>query len=154
MFKINVVIKNLAWKSYIKNPSYFINKKLTNINIKDKKNKNKKIFFILLLSGNSEIKKLNNKFRKKNKTTDVLSFPFYRKEDLKSKIKKNNEVYLGDIIINLYKIKKDKNLSNFKIRLNKLWIHGLVHLLGHDHKKDGDFNKMIKIENKLFSYLD
>ena len=154
MFKINVVIENSAWKSYIKNPSYFIKKKLTNINRKDKKNKNKKLFFTLLLSGNSEIKKLNNKFRKKNKTTDVLSFPFYRKEDLKSKIKKNNEVYLGDIIINLYKIKKDKNLSNFKIRLNKLWIHGLVHLLGHDHKKDGDFNKMIKIENKLFSYLD
>ena len=107
-----------------------------------------------MLSGNSEIKKLNKKFRKKNRTTDVLSFPFYRKEDLRSKIKKNNEVYLGDIIINLYKIKQNKNLSDFKIRFNKLWIHGLVHLLGHDHKQDGDFNKMIKIENKLFSYLD
>tara|TARA_B100001121_G_C18587848_1_gene573077 strand:+ start:368 stop:832 length:465 start_codon:yes stop_codon:yes gene_type:complete len=154
MFKINVVIENLAWKRYIKNPSYFIKKKLTNINRKDKKNKNKKFFFTLLLSGNSEIKKLNKKYRKKNRTTDVLSFPFYIKEDLRSKIKKNNEVYLGDIIINLYKIKKDKNLSNFKISFNKLWIHGLVHLLGHDHKKDRDFNKMIKIENKLFSYLD
>ena len=154
MFKINVVIENSAWKSYIKDPSYFIKEKLTNINRKDKKNKNKKLSFTLLLSGNSEIKKLNKKFRKKNRTTDVLSFPFYRKEDLRSKIKKNNEVYLGDIIINLYKIKKDKNLSNFKISLNKLWIHGLVHLLGHDHKKDRDFNKMIKIENKLFSYLD
>ncbi len=154
MFEINVVIENSAWKRYIKNPSYFIKKKLTNINRKDKKNKNKKLFFTLLLSGNSEIKKLNKKFRKKNRTTDVLSFPFYRKEDLRSKIKKNNEVYLGDIIINLYKIKKDKNLSNFKISFNKLWIHGLVHLLGHDHKKNRDFNKMIKIENKLFSYLD
>ena len=154
MFKINVVIENSAWKSYIKDPSYFIKEKLTTINRKDKKNKNKKLFFTLLLSGNSEIKKLNKKFRKKNRTTDVLSFPFYRKEDLRSKIKKNNEVYLGDIIINLYKIKKDKNLSNFKISFNKLWIHGLVHLMGHDHKKDRDFNKMIKIENKLFSYLD
>ena len=52
---------------------------------------------------------------------------------------KNNQVYLGDIIINLYKIRKDKNLSNFKISFNKLWIHGLVHLLGHDHKKNEDF---------------
>ena len=154
MFKINVVIKNLAWKSYIKNPSYFINKNLANLNRKYKKNKNKKLFFTLLLSGNSEIKRLNKKFRKKNRATDVLSFPFYSKEDLRSKIKKNNEVYLGDIIINLYKIKKDKNLSNFKIHFNKLWIHGLVHLLGHKHKKNVDFNKMIKIENKFFSYLD
>tara|TARA_B100000941_G_C28462022_1_gene531283 strand:+ start:650 stop:1114 length:465 start_codon:yes stop_codon:yes gene_type:complete len=154
MFKINVVIENSAWKSYIKDPSYFIKEKLTNINRKDKKNKNKKLSFTLLLSGNSEIKKLNKKFRKRNRTTDILSFPFYKKEDLRSKIKKNNEVYLGDIIINLYKIKQNKNLSDFKIRFNKLWIHGLVHLLGHDHKQDGDFNKMIKIENKLFSYLD
>ena len=154
MFKINVVIKNSAWNSYIKNPSYFINKKLTNINRKDKKNKNKKLSFTLLLSGNSEIKKLNKRFRKKNITKDVLSFPFYKKEDLRRIIKKNNEVYLGDIIINLYKINKDKNLSNFKIRFNKLWIHGLVHLMGHDHKKNGDFYKMIKIEKKLFSYLD
>ena len=154
MFKINVVVKNLAWKSYIKNPSYFINKNLANLNRKYKKNKNKKLFITLLLSGNSEIKRLNKKFRKKNITTDVLSFPFYKKKDLGGIIKKNNEVYLGDIIINLYKIKKDKNLSNFKKCFNKLWIHGLVHLLGHDHKKNEDFNKMINIENKLLSYLD
>ena len=83
MFKINVVIKNLAWKSYIKNPSYFINKNLANLNRKYKKNKNKKLFFTLLLSGNSEIKRLNKKFRKKNRTTDVLSFPFYKKKDLR-----------------------------------------------------------------------
>ena len=154
MFKINVVVKNLAWKSYIKNPSYFINKNLANLNRKYKKNKNKKLFFTLLLSGNSEIKRLNKKFRKKNRTTDVLSFPFYKKKDLRGIIKKNNQVYLGDIIINLYKIRKDKNLSNFKISFNKLWIHGLVHLMGHDHKKNEDFYKMINIENKLFSYLD
>ena len=80
MFKINVVVKNLAWKSYIKNPSYFINKNLANLNRKYKKNKNKKLFFTLLLSGNSEIKRLNKKFRKKNRTTDVLSFPFYKRK--------------------------------------------------------------------------
>ena len=88
MFKINVVIKNLAWKSYIKNPSYFINKNLANLNRKYKKNKNKKLFFTLLLSGNSEIKRLNKKFRKKNIATDVLSFPFYKKKDLGGIIKK------------------------------------------------------------------
>ena len=41
----------------------------------------KKIFFCtLLLSGDFEIKKLNKKFRKKNRSTDVLSFPFYNKK--------------------------------------------------------------------------
>ena len=41
-----------------------------------------------MLSGSKEIKKLNQKFRKKNKSTDVLSFPFYKKKELKQIKKK------------------------------------------------------------------
>ena len=37
---------------------------------------------------------------------------------------------------------------------NKLWIHGLTHLFGYDHKKDLDFLKMNKIEKKFISYLN
>ena len=62
-----------------------------------------------MLSGSSEIKKLNFKFRKKNKTTDVLSFPFHNKKDLEEKLKREKEIYIGDIIINLNKIKNKKN---------------------------------------------
>ena len=58
----------------------------------------------MLLSGNKEIKKINKKFRKKNKITDVLSFPFYEKREIKKFLKKKNSFYLGDIIINLDKI--------------------------------------------------
>ena len=93
----------------------------------------------MLLSGNNEIKKLNRKFRKKNKTTDVLSFPFYNLRELKSKLKKNKEIYLGDIIINLNKIKNKKDKKDFELQLNKLWVHGIVHLFGYDHKKIGTF---------------
>ena len=60
-----------------------------------------------MLSGSKEIKHLNKKFRKKNKSTDVLSFPFYSKKELNKKFKKEKEVYLGDIIINLNKLKKE-----------------------------------------------
>ena len=59
-----------------------------------------------MLSNNKEIKFLNKKFRKKNKGTDVLSFPFYTKQELKKKLRKEKEIYLGDIIINLNKIKE------------------------------------------------
>ena len=65
-----------------------------------------------MLSENNEIKKLNKKFRKKNKTTDVLSFPFYNKK-LINKLKKKKEIYLGDIIINFNKIKNKKNKESF-----------------------------------------
>ena len=62
-----------------------------------------------MLSGNKEIRHLNKKFRKKNKSTDVLSFPFYTKKELLKRFKKEKEVYLGDIIININKI-KNKNI--------------------------------------------
>ena len=48
-----------------------------------------------MLSNNKGIQKLNKKFRNKNKPTDILSFP------LNTKIKINNKIYLGDIIITI-----------------------------------------------------
>ena len=69
-------------------------------------------------------------------------------------ILKENEIYLGDIIINLNKIKYKKKISSFKIEFDKLWIHGLVHLLGYDHKSDQDFNRMLRVEKKFLSYVN
>ena len=154
MIKINTISNNLAWKKYLGNPNQFIQRKVKNVNSGFKDYRKNIIFCTLLLSGNKEIKKLNKKFRKKNKSTDVLSFPFYKKKDLKAKLKNEKEIYLGDIIINLNKIKNKKNKKMFEWEFNKLWIHGLVHLFGYDHKKDKDFSKMIKIEKKFLSYLD
>ncbi len=108
----------------------------------------------MLLSDDIEIKNLNKKFRKKNKSTDVLSFPFYNKKELVRKLKKDKEIYLGDIIVNLNKIKKKKDKSFFYLEFDRLWVHGLVHLLGYDHKKFKDFNNMIKVEKKFLSYLN
>jgi probable rRNA maturation factor len=154
MIKINVLTTNIGWRRYIKSPNSFIDKK---INIYNKKNKDFKkniIFCTLMLSGNQEIKKLNQKFRKKNESTDVLSFPFYEKKELLIKLKKSKEIYLGDIIINLNKIKNKKNILNFKSEFNRLWVHGLVHLFGHDHKREKDFQKMQIVEKSFLSYLD
>ena len=69
-------------------------------------------------------------------------------------MKREKEIYLGDIIINLNKVKEKKNLKNFKLEFNKLWIHGLTHLFGHDHKKEKEFRKMHEIEKEyLISIL-
>ena len=73
--------------------------------------------------------------------------------NLKKKINNQKEIYLGDIIINLNKIDNKKGKVNFILELNKLWIHGLIHLFGYDHKKDKDFNVMSKIEKKFLSYI-
>ena len=153
MIKINIISNNKIWYKFIKSPENYFEKIIINFNKKFKKYKKNRIFCTLLLSGDKEIKNLNKKFRKKNKSTDVLSFPFYNKKDLKKKLRKEKEIYLGDIIINFNKINYGSNIEKFKIEFDKLWIHGLVHLFGHDHKRDRDFFKMQKIEKKLLSYL-
>jgi probable rRNA maturation factor len=150
MIKVNVILNNISWKKYLKNPNSFIDKKIEIFNKKNKLYKKNTLTCSLLLSGTKEIKKLNKKFRKKNKSTDVLSFPFYEKDQLDNKIKKEKEIYLGDIIINLSQVKHKNNQVKFKEELNKLWIHGLLHLLGHDHKSNVKYLQMQKLENKFF----
>jgi len=154
MIKINVITNNINWFRHIKNPNNYIDRKLNKLNLKDKKFKENNIFCTLLLSGNKEIKLLNKKFRKINKSTDILSFPFQKKDEFKKKLKKEKEIYLGDIIINLNKIKNKKALKIFKFEFDRLWIHGLVHLFGHDHKKKKDFLKMRQIEKKYFDFVN
>ena len=154
MIKVNVILNNISWKKHLKNPNNFIGKKIALFNKKNKLYKKNTLICSLLLSGTKEIKMLNKKFRKKNTSTDVLSFPFYEKNQLKNRIKKEKEVYLGDIIINLSQVKNKNNKVKFKKELNKLWIHGLVHLFGHKHKKNQDFYTMHKIEEKYLEYIN
>ncbi len=154
MIKANVITKNISWHRYIKNPNSYIDRKINQLNNKNKKFKKKNIYFTLLLSGERDIKNLNRKFRKKNKSTDVLSFPFYTKKELRKRLTNEEEIYLGDIIINFNEIKDKKKLKNFKNEFNNLWIHGLVHLFGHDHKKEKDYLEMKKIEKKYFRFIN
>ena len=153
MIKADVLITNKNWKKYIKTPLTYINKKLKKIDKKTNLFKNINCNFTLLLAESTQIKKLNIKFRKKNKTTDILSFPFHERKNLKKLLKNNNKIYLGDIIINLNKINNAKTNENFILAFDKIWIHGLVHLLGHRHKSNIDFSIMNKIENKLLQSI-
>jgi len=82
MIKVDVLVDNKNWKKYIINPNNYLKNKLKKAEKKINILKKNKLNFTLLLSGSNEIKKLNKKFRKKNKTTDILSFPFYEKKKL------------------------------------------------------------------------
>ena len=126
MIKIDVFVIDINWKKYISNPAKYLKDKVKFINSSILFNK-KYINFSILLAGNKEIKMLNNKFRKKNKTTNILSFPFYKRNEIKKKIKNEDKIYLGDIILNFYKIKKKAKKNEFEKEFNKLWIHGLLH---------------------------
>jgi probable rRNA maturation factor len=153
MIKIDVFVKDKNWKKYISNPAKYLKDKVKFINSSTLFNK-KYINFSILLAGNKEIKMLNNKFRKKNKTTNILSFPFYKRNEIKKKIKNEDRIYLGDIILNFYKIKKKTRKNEFEKEFNKLWIHGFLHLLGYQHDTNKDFYKMRKLENRIFKQTE
>ena len=145
MISINVFSEEKAWSKRLKNKDIFF-KKICKAFPKKYKFLNKKVTFTLLLSNNKNIKKLNKVFRKKNKSTDILSFP------LNKKIKISKNTYLGDIIISYNYLDKPKSqdLKSFKEKVAKILIHGFLHLLGFDHKKNKDYSKMLKEENLLF----
>ena len=152
MIRVNVVVSEKGWKKFIKKPELYLKSQTKKIN-QDFFFKKKKFEFSILLSANKEIKRLNKKFRKKNKITDVLSFPFYEKNSLGKLLRKKNLIYLGDIIINLNNV-LDKTKVNFlKNEFDKLWIHGFLHLLGYKHKIDKDYLKMKKLENKFIKLI-
>ena len=144
MIKVNVILDYPDWGKKIKNPSNYIIKKLKTLS-KIPSFRNKKQEFTLLLTNNRKMKSLNNKFRKKNKVTDILSFPF-------NYIFKKNS-YLGDIAISYEIINRRSVKSNFFKEFDRMWLHGYFHLLGYDHKKLKDFKKMNKKENLILNYL-
>ncbi len=150
MIKIEVLIKDENWKKYLSNPNRYLNTQAKKINLK-KYFRSKLINISILLTGNNDLRLLNKKFRKKNKTTDVLSFPSYDQNTIRTELKSQKNLYLGDIALNLYKIDRGKN--KFKSEFDKLWVHGLVHLMGYKHYKNKDFFKMKKIEDKIIKQL-
>mgnify|MGYP001196567066 CR=1 FL=1 len=146
MIKAEIVIDFPKWKTKIRNPNLYFQrkiKKLSLINLFNKKN----FHFTLLLTNKKVIKKLNKKFRKKNKSTDALSFPYYSFKNLNS-IKENN-IYIGDIAICFEVINSRSKKNSFIREFDKVWIHGLLHLLGYNHIKDKDYFKMYKFEKRI-----
>jgi len=148
MIKVNVFSEEKAWSKRLKNTNLFF-KKICKAFPKKYQFSNKKISFSLLLSNNKNIKKLNKVFKGKNKSTDILSFP------IDKKISTLNNTYLGDIIISYDYLDKPKLQDSklFKEKVIKIFIHGFLHLLGFDHKKNKNYLKMLREENFLYKHL-
>ena len=146
MININVFSEEKAWLKRLKNKDLFF-QQICNAFPKKYKFLNKKVSFTLLLSNNKNIQKLNKIFRKKNKPTDILSFP------LTKKVRISKQTYLGDIIISYNFMDKPKSLNKklFREKVTKIFIHGFLHLLGFDHKKNKDYIKMLKEEGQIYN---
>ncbi len=151
MIKVNVEINYNSWHKQIHYPKKYFDKKLNKIKKIFKIFEKKNIIFTILLTNSKYMRNLNKKFRRIDKPTDVLSFPFFSKKNLK--LIKEKKIYLGDIAISYEIINFRSKKKNFLSELDKVWIHGLLHLLGHDHVKNKDYLKMQKIENRILKII-
>jgi len=148
MIKVNVKIGKKSWHSKIKNPTKYFITRLKKIPKEVSFFNKKHIFFTIFLTDSLNLKKLNKKFRNKNKATDVLSFPNYEKKNLK--LIKEKKIYIGDIALSYEIINKRSLKSSFIEEFDKVWIHGLLHLIGYDHVKNKNYFKMLKVEKKIY----
>ena len=145
MIKVNVILDKIIWKKKIKRPDYYLKKKFNKLLNKFKITSNVQEISIFL-TNSEKMRQLNLRFRKKNKPTDVLSFPI--------NIVKKKIGYLGDIAISYEIVNKRSKKSNFNYEFDKMWVHGYLHLLGYDHKKIKEFEKMRKLEKKILNYIE
>jgi len=151
MIKVNVEINNKSWHKKIKNPKKYFSKKLKKISKIVKFFNGKNITFTILLTNSLNMKKLNKKFRNKNKSTDVLSFPFLSSNNLK--FVKQKKFYIGDIAISYEIINSRSKKNNFLLAFDKVWVHGFLHLAGYNHVKNKDYFKMNKIEKRILNLI-
>ena len=108
----------------------------------------------ILFTSDREIRGLNRQFRKKDKVTDVLSFPPGADDALGAPDVSGapDAGVLGDIAISLPQAKKQaKRIGNsFEREVLFLLVHGLLHLLGYSHEgSKKDERKMIEMQKKL-----
>ena len=152
MIKVNVEVNSKSWHKKIKNPKRYFNKKLKKISKIVKFFKGKDITFTILLTSSLNMRKLNKKFRNRNKPTDILSFPFLPSNNLK--FIKQKKFYIGDLATSYEIINFRSKKSNFFLEFDKVWIHGLLHLIGYNHVKNKDYFKMNKIEKKILDSIN
>lgn len=133
-------------------------KKVLSQCFKEEKLENTKLSITITLTTPENIRKINQEYREIDKETDVLSFPMFEKDELRSKIEKENFIHediLGDIIISVERVKEQAKEyeHSFERELSYMLVHGFYHLMGYDHIEEEDKKMMRPKEEKILADL-
>jgi probable rRNA maturation factor len=151
MVKVNLVIEDKNWKSRYPKVNLALTKSIKKILLSIFPSRTIAFEISILLTGTKNMKKLNKKFRKINKDTDVLSFPAEEKNFFKKDLKLKKKVYLGDIALSYQYIEATikKQNTSFDDYFKKMLIHGVLHLIGYEHDSFTKYKKMNLLEQKI-----
>ncbi|MFA6080451.1 MAG: rRNA maturation RNase YbeY [Candidatus Gracilibacteria bacterium] len=95
-----------------------------------------------------EITRLNTQYRGKKGATDILTFPYLESVQTEKDIA--GEIYLCLEKIKLYASERG---TTYKEQLQYIIIHGMVHMMGYDHEREKDAQKMEEVEQKIHTIL-
>ena len=151
MVKVNLVIDHKHWKSRYPKVNLFLNRSIKKILSSTLSSRATDFEISILLTGSKNMKNLNKKFRKINKDTDVLSFPAEKKDFFNKDIKSKKKVYLGDLALSYQYIEAiiKKQNTSFDDYFKKMLVHGVLHLIGHEHDSFKKYKKMNSLEKKI-----
>lgn len=132
--KIDLEINNIARAPISK--AFFLKVAKKTLNTEKEQLGEKKISLSLAIVPEEEIRALNKKYRRKNQTTDVLSFSEFRNQKA---IRENQdkELFLGEVVLCYHDIEKYSREKKIPLdfELAKVFSHGILHLLGYSHGK-------------------
>jgi probable rRNA maturation factor len=101
----------------------------------------------LVFTDDDEIRVLNRDYRHHDRATDVLSFHL---QELRGEGDPAGDgIALGDVVISVETARRRAHGRRLLAELERLAIHGLCHLFGHDHKKKAEATVMFALERRL-----
>lgn len=114
-----------------------------------------KLYISVILTNADEIQRMNKEFRKIDKTTDVLSFPMYERDEIPN-LNKEIEEPIGDIVISVERVRKQAKEyeHSFERELAYMLVHGFYHILGYDHMQELDRKEMREKEETILNRLN
>jgi rRNA maturation RNase YbeY len=103
----------------------------------------------IALIGDAEMQILNARYRRKNYSTDVLSFPVDKNLPVDAGV-------LGDVVISVDTARRQakEGRKTLDEEMTTLLVHGIVHLLGYDHERSAkEARRMGRLEKKVYRAL-
>ena len=113
-----------------------------------------KLYISVILTNPDEIQKMNKEYRKIDKTTDVLSFPMYERDEIPN-LNKEIEEPIGDIVISVERVRKQAKEyeHSFERELSYMLVHGFYHIMGYDHMEEMEKKEMRAKEDVILNRL-
>lgn len=114
-----------------------------------------KLYISVTLTNPEYIQKLNREYRQIDKATDVLSFPMFEKDEIKSLENLEFEETLGDIVISIERVEEQAKEygHSFERELAYMVVHGFYHLMGEDHMNEEEKAIMRAKEENVLNKL-